>query len=65
MFACFSEFNEFPERIFLPGACEGHSPTIGGRRISVLRSQKALPFIFTSDLISLIKGKGWYINEVR
>ncbi|MDM5191306.1 hypothetical protein QUG02_27150 [Bacillus hominis] len=24
-------FNAFPERILLPQACEGRSPTIGGR----------------------------------
>ncbi|QDD86943.1 hypothetical protein FORC087_153 (plasmid) [Bacillus cereus] len=24
-------FNEFPERILLPQACEGRSPTVGGR----------------------------------
>ncbi|MEB9830740.1 MULTISPECIES: barstar family protein [Bacillus] len=24
-------FNEFPERILLPQACEGCSPTVGGR----------------------------------
>ncbi len=24
-------FKEFPERIFLPRACEGRNPTVGGR----------------------------------
>ena len=24
-------FNEFPERILLPQACEGRSPPVGGR----------------------------------
>ncbi len=47
-----NQFNEFPERILLPQACEG-------------RSQKAFPFIVTFDIISLIKGEIWYINEVR
>ncbi|KMQ25991.1 hypothetical protein TU58_17105 [Bacillus cereus] len=27
----FTKFNEFPERILLPQACEGRSPTVGGR----------------------------------
>ncbi|CAH2464595.1 hypothetical protein [Bacillus mycoides] len=26
-----NDFNEFPERILLPQACEGRSPTVGGR----------------------------------
>ncbi|MEK4418641.1 hypothetical protein [Bacillus sp. FSL K6-0268] len=28
---CTREFNEFPERILPPQACEGRSPTVGGR----------------------------------
>ncbi len=39
-------FNVFPERIHLPQACEGISPTIEGRWIAVWRSQKALLVIF-------------------
>ncbi|PEQ08700.1 hypothetical protein CN585_07900 [Bacillus toyonensis] len=35
----------FNERIFLPQACEGLIPTVGGRCVSFWRSQKALIFI--------------------
>ncbi|MBE7147675.1 hypothetical protein FUT12_08775 [Bacillus mycoides] len=56
----------YPKEVSFLGRVKDDSLAVGGRGISVWRSQAFdFPIYFASDILSLIRGKVWYNNERR
>ncbi|KMP29188.1 hypothetical protein TU50_08275 [Bacillus wiedmannii] len=56
----------YPKEISFMGRVKGDSLAVGGRFLSVWRSQTlGFPIYFAPHIIRLIRGNVWYNNESR
>lgn len=59
-------FNAYSKRVSFSKHVKDDNLAVGGRLISVWRSQKfGFPIYFTADILSLIRDEIWYDNKMR